>query len=93
MRPAQHKRIVTGIVHRHAALGIEAKACEGSGLEIHACGPDAAPLAALVGRARGGGLATIEGWLADADALVLHRDKAEPIIVLPWRSWARLVAR
>jgi hypothetical protein len=39
----------------------------------------------------GGGFATLERWLAEYDALVLRRNNADPLIVLPWRVWARIV--
>jgi len=29
--------------------------------------------------------------LGDADALFLRRDRADPLVVLPWATWARLV--
>jgi hypothetical protein len=31
-------------------------------------------------------------WLADADALLLRRDdRVDPLVVLPWQTWAWLV--
>ena len=41
-------------------------------------------------RRRGSGFATLERWLAQYEALFLRRDHADPLIVLPWRMWARL---
>jgi hypothetical protein len=38
-------------------------------------------------RGNGEGFATLERWLGDNDALFLRRDRAEPVIVLPWRIW------
>jgi hypothetical protein len=35
--------------------------------------------------------ALLERWLGDADMLFLRRDRAEPLVVLPWRVWARLL--
>jgi hypothetical protein len=35
----------------------------------------------------------LERWLGAADALFLRRDRAEPLVVLPWRVWARMVGR
>jgi hypothetical protein len=57
-------------------------------------GRDAAPLVAEVKARQGGaGFMVVEKWLGDYDPLALRRDHAEPIIVLPWRIWARLVAQ
>jgi hypothetical protein len=32
-----------------------------------------------------------ERWLGDADALFLPRDRADPLVALPWQTWGRLV--
>jgi hypothetical protein len=44
-------------------------------------------------KARGGGAGfkTLDRWLGDNNALFLRRDRAEPLVVLPWRSWLRLL--
>ena len=34
-----------------------------------------------------------ERWLGDNDLIFLRRDRAEPMVVLPWETWARLLAR
>ncbi len=63
-------------------------------VDVYACGPDAAPLVAEVkARANGAGFTTLERWLGDNDALFLRRDRAEPMVVLPWRTWARIVGQ
>jgi hypothetical protein len=33
----------------------------------------------------------LEKWLSDFDSLFLRRNNAGPIVVLPWRVWARLL--
>lgn len=43
-------------------------------------------------RANGEGFKTIEGWLADNDACALMRDRAAPMVVLPWETFRRLCA-
>jgi hypothetical protein len=43
-------------------------------------------------RGNGEGFATLESRLGDSDLLFLRRDRAEPVIVLPWRIWARLLS-
>ena len=35
--------------------------------------------------------AWLSGWLGDNDFLAIKEDRAEPLIVLPWRVWARLL--
>jgi hypothetical protein len=73
----------------------------GGDLDVYAFGKDTAPLVCEVkARANGSGFATIEGWLDDADALFLKRDQEKPgepspkpLVVLPWRTWTRLLAQ
>lgn len=46
-------------------------------------------------KARGGeksGFVLIERWLADADFLALWRDRAPPMIVLPWSRWQDILS-
>ena len=44
-------------------------------------------------RRRGAGFTQIERWLGDYDLLMLRRNHADPMVVLPWRVWARLLER
>ena len=44
-------------------------------------------------RAGGEGFKTLERWLGGNDALFLRRDRAMPLVVLPWATYCRLVAR
>ena len=48
-------------------------------------------VAEVKARAGGDGFKTLEKWLAENDLLVLRRDRAEPLIVLPWATFALLV--
>lgn len=32
---------------------------------------------------------TLERWLGNHDALFLIRDRADPLVLLPWESWRR----
>jgi hypothetical protein len=43
-------------------------------------------------RGNGEGFAFLERWLSDADMLFLRHDRAEPLVVVPWRVWARLLS-
>jgi Holliday junction resolvase len=97
-------RIEREIVVQHIGIGIKAERYplsgasrfRGSGhdLDIYAYGPDEAPLVAEVkARKSGSGFVTLESWLAGYDILFLRRNNADPLVVLPWRVWARLLER
>lgn len=105
-KPARDKgqRIERELVVRHLAIGIKAEKVPLSGsvvyrgnssdLDVYAFGPDAAPLVGEVkARASGRGFTMLERWMSDADVLFLRRDRQEPIVVLPWKSWERLLVR
>lgn len=42
-------------------------------------------------RASGSGFTLLERWLGDFDVLFLRRDRALPLVLLPWSTWARLM--
>lgn len=96
-------RIEREIVSRHLLMGVHAEKVPLSGqsayrdgvdVDIYPWGRDREPLVAEVkARASGGGFRMLERWLSNADLLILRRDRAEPLICLPWRTWARLLAR
>jgi Holliday junction resolvase len=103
---ARHRRkgdrIEREIVHLHEGLGVKAERYplsgasrfRGSGhdLDIYAFGADEAPLVAEVkARKNGAGFVTLEQWLNEYDVLFLRRDNAQPLVLLPWRIWARLL--
>lgn len=44
-------------------------------------------------RKGGAGFTTLERWLGEYDALFLRRNHTDPMIVLPWRIWVRLLER
>jgi Holliday junction resolvase len=106
MSGARHRqkgdRIEREIVDRHRALGIHAERYplsgasrfRGSGhdIDLYLFGRDSAPLVAEVkGRADGAGFTTLERWLGEFDALFLRRNNADPLVLVPWRMWARLL--
>ena len=35
----------------------------------------------------------LDRWLGEYDLLVLKRNYADPLVLLPWRVWARLLER
>ena len=108
MSGASHRRVGNAcereVVDRHRDLGVKAERYplsgasrfRGSGhdVDIYAFGTDEAPLGAEVKkRRRGAGFTQIERWLGDYDLLMLRRNHADPMVVLPWRVWARLLER
>lgn len=97
-------RIEREIVDLHRSIGVHAERVPLSGatryqghahdIDVLAFGRDAAPLCCEVkARANGAGFATLEKWLGDNDVLFLRRDRAEPIVVLPFRTWAQLISK
>ena len=108
MSGAKHRRkgdrIEREIVERHKALGVHAERYplsgasrfRGSGhdIDLYLCGREEAPIVAEVkSRRSGAGFTTLERWLAEYDALFLRRNNADPVVVLPWRVWARILDR
>ena len=103
-RRGKGNRIEREIVERHRALGVHAERYplsgasrfRGSGhdLDVYAFGREEAPLVAEVkARKNGAGFTVLEAWLGEFDALFLRRNHGEPLVVLPWRMWARLLGR
>ena len=106
MSGARHRRkgdrCERELVERHKTLGVHAERYplsgasrfRGSGhdLDIYAFGREEAPLVAeSKARKNGGGFVQLEKWLGEFDLLFLRRDHSDPMIVLPWRVWARLI--
>lgn len=91
------------IVDLHRDIGIKAERVplsgamrfrntEKSDVDVYARGPEAAPFVTEVkARASGEGFATLERWLGENDALFLIRDRADPLVVLPWERWEELL--
>ena len=105
MSGAKHRRkgsrIERELVDAHRTLGIHAERYplsgasrfRGSGhdLDVYLFGREQAPLVAEVkARKSGDGFVQLERWLGDFDALFLRRNHAEPLVVIPWRLWARI---
>jgi Holliday junction resolvase len=97
-------RIERELVALHQALGVHAERYPLSGasrfrdsghdLDVYALGREAAPLVGEVkARKDGSGFVQLERWLDDYDALFLRRNNADPMVVLPWRTWAALLAK
>jgi hypothetical protein len=61
-------------------------------LDIYALGESDVPFAAEVkARVNGAAFATLEKWLAGYDVLFLRRNRAKPLLLVPWRTWARIL--
>jgi Holliday junction resolvase len=106
MSGAKHRRkgdrTERELVDAHRTLGIHAERYplsgasrfRGSGhdLDVYLFGREQAPLVAEVkARKSGDGFVQLERWLGDFDALFLRRNHAEPLVVIPWRLWARII--
>jgi len=97
-------RIERELVHRHRELGLRCERYPSSGatrfrgsshdIDLYLNGADEAP-AVFESKARGngGGFVQLEKWLSDFDGLFLRRDGADPLILLPWKTWALLLER
>ena len=97
-------RIERELVERHKAIGIHAERYplsgasrfRGSGhdLDIYPFGQEETPIVAeSKARKNGAGFVQLEIWLGEYDALFLRRNNADPMVLLPWRVWAALLAK
>jgi Holliday junction resolvase len=106
MSGARHRRkgsrVELEVVKRHKELGVHAEKyplsgasrfrASGHDVDLYVHGPDAAPLVAEVkARKDGAGFTQLEKWLGSYDALFLRRDRADALVLLPWRVWAELI--
>ncbi len=92
------------IVALHVDLGIHAERVplsgasryqgNGADLDVYPFSRDGPPLCGEVkARRNGEGFVTLERWLGENDMLFLVRDRQEPMVVLPWATWERLLKR
>jgi Holliday junction resolvase len=108
MSGARHRRkgdrCERELVERHKAVGVHSERYplsgssrfRGSGhdLDVYAFGREAAPLVVeSKARKNGAGFTTLEQWLGEFDLLFLRRNHADPLVVMPWRVWVRLLER
>src|SRR5262245_16134523 len=95
-------RIERELVDRHRSLGVHAERYplsgasrfRGSGhdVDVYAFGREEAPFVVEIkARKNGGGFVQLERWLGEYDGIFLRRNNADPLLVLPWRVWARLL--
>ena len=92
------------IVDRHKAINIHAERYplsgasrfRGSGhdIDLYAFGREAAPFVAEVkARKNGSDFTQLEKWLGEYQVLFLRRDRADPLVVLPWSTWVTLLEK
>jgi Holliday junction resolvase len=92
------------IVSLHLELGIHSQRVplsgatrykgNGADVDVYAFGKDQAPVVSEVkSRKEGSGFKTLERWIGENDAIFLRRNHAAPLVVLPWKTWAALLAR
>lgn len=95
-------RVEREIVNWHRENGVFAERVPLSGasryqngghdVDVYPFGRDEAPLVCEVkARKEGAGSTLLRRWLSDYDALFLHEDRAEDLVVVPKRVWLRLV--
>lgn len=98
-------RVEREMVKRHLDIGVHCERVPLSGamhyqgnggdIDVYAFGKDEGPIVGEVkARKNGAGFITLENWLGDDnDFLLLKRNNADPMIVLPWRTWERLLRK
>ena len=108
MSGARHRqkgsRIERELVERHKNISVHAERYPLSGasrfrdsghdIDIYPFGRDAAPFVAEVkARKNGSGFAQLEKWLGEYQVLFLRRDRADPLVLLPWDTWEALLEK
>jgi Holliday junction resolvase len=92
------------IVALHRALGVHSERVPHSGamryrghgadVDVYALGREECPLVSeCKSRKAGGGFVQLERWLGENDLLFLRRNHADPLVLLPWKTWAALLKR
>lgn len=87
-------RIEREIVHLHQAMGVPAQRVPLSGAAGGHFSGDVwieDMKAEVKARAEGSGFKTLERWLGDNDLLFLRRDRKSPLVVMPWKTYERLM--
>lgn len=96
-RSAKQKgyRIEREMVALHLDMGLEAERVPLSGAAGGSYTGDLVIAktwrAEVKARKGGAGFKVIEGWLGDNDLLFLRRDRAEPLALLPWKTYQALM--
>lgn len=103
MSGARHRRkgsrVEREIVAKHIEIGVPAKRVPLSGAQdgypgdVEVTLRDGPITGEVKARKSGAGFVTIEKWLGENGVLFLRRDNADPIVVVPWSTWARLLRK
>lgn len=92
---ARLSRDISKLTSRPNAIRYQAQAAfaaAATNIDLYIFGNEESPAVCEVkGRKSGAGFVTLEKWLGEYDALFLRRNNADPLVVLPWRIWARLI--
>jgi hypothetical protein len=102
MQRNKGNRVEREIVNWHKDIGIPAERVplsgasryqgEGHDLNVYPWGEEQEPLVCEVkARKDGAGSTLLRRWLADYDALFLHEDREDDLVVVPCRVWAELL--
>ena len=106
MSGAKHRikgtRIEREIVSLHEELGIHAERVplsgasryqdNGADVDVYPFGVDECPFVFEVkARKTGDGFRLLERWIEGAEGLFLRSDRRQPLVVLPWATWVRLL--
>ena len=96
--PAKRKgsRIEREIVDLHRDIGVDCRRVPLSGAVSGYPGDisiDGIGVGEVKARQSGTGFVTLERWLGNNQVLFLRRDRAKPLVVLPWETYAKLIQR
>ena len=50
-------------------------------------------MAEVKARGNGSGFTLLEKWLGEYQVLFLRRDRADPLVLLPWSTWEALLEK
>ncbi len=85
------------IVAKHLAIGVHAKKVSrmygpDEDVEVYTDLHPTHPLVCEVkGRKTDRGFGTVKFWLGEKDALFIIEDRQEPLVVLTWAVWSRII--
>jgi Holliday junction resolvase len=89
-------RIEREIVQKHKDIGIFAERVPLSGAAGGSYSGDVVIdrdlRAEVKARSGGAGFQTLERWMGDNDLLFLRRDRAEPMVAMPWATYEKLIS-
>lgn len=92
-------RVEREIVAMHQAMGVHAERVPLSGAAggsykgdvIIEFSASVRLRAEVKSRNEGQGFALLQRWLADNDMLIVKEDRKEPLVVLPWETYRKLI--